>query len=68
MNRTVPYGGVMLSPQAARSHLLWVARRDRDVASIDRLTARVVWAACSVHPLARAWRTLAIAGPRGVLP
>ena len=40
-------------------------RRESITGSVDRLSARVVWPEV-VGPLP--WRSLAIAGPRGVLP
>lgn len=59
--------GVDASDDHVYTHALWRRRHQREHASIDRLRARVVWAHLVVGPLARAWRTLAIAGPRGAL-
>lgn len=60
--------GLMPSEDHLRGHALWCERRESRRGSVDRLTARVVWAGHVPRPLARAWRTLAVAGPRGVLP
>jgi hypothetical protein len=60
--------GVDASDAHVIAHARWRERHEREQRSIDRLTARVVWAHLTLVPLARAWRSLAIAGPRGVLP
>lgn len=58
--------GIVASDEHIRSMSLWRERRQRRAGSVDRLTARVVWGRFASG--ARAWRTLAIAGPRGGLP